>query len=140
MFGSSNAGLTGAQLSHIKFADFVQGAAISSIGEVTPLRGDINQDGSINVADISALTKVLTDENSYQAAHSFTASDSAFILDVDGDGHITNADLQGLLNFLRSNGGGAGSRDLTPVPEPTGIVLLALGGLIIARRRMLGVL
>jgi autotransporter-associated beta strand protein len=137
LFGSDHAGLTAAQLASIKFADFAQGATISATGEVTPLRGDVNQDGFVNAADISALMQALTDQHAYQAAHSFTASDAAFILDANGDGQVTNADLQNLLGLVQSILGGAGSSGHpSTVPEPTGIALLAFGGLIVAAERI----
>jgi hypothetical protein len=60
----------------------------------------------------------------------FTASDALFDMDVNGDGHATNADIQALITYL-INGGGSNS----PVPEPGSFVLLALGGLLLAGRR-----
>ena len=76
----------------------------------------------------------LTDINAYKAAHptldTFEASD---ILDVDKDGIVSNADLQGLLTTLKSGGG-----SVAPVPEPASAELAALGGvagLLLFRRR-----
>ena len=66
----------------------------------------------------------LTDINAYKAAHSsldtFEAGD---ILDVDQNGAVTNADLQGLLNYLK-----AGNGSVAAVPEPASIVLFAMAG------------
>jgi hypothetical protein len=55
--------------------------------------------------------------------------------DLNGDGQVTNADLQGLITLL-ANGGGSGS--LTAVPEPTSSVLMALAGVIILSAVRLG--
>jgi hypothetical protein len=127
--GTNSTGLTSAQLSDIQFADFAPGASIIA-GEVTPLIGDINQDGRVDVGDIAALEAGLTNPESYAALHpSFTASDMNFILDVNGDGLVTNADLQSLVNDL-IDGRDSGS----PLPEPSSFGLLALCGMLIAVR------
>ena len=73
----------------------------------TPLlRGDINQDAHVNNTDVAALMTALTDINAYKAAHSsldtFEAGD---ILDVDQNGAVTNADLQGIANYLKAGNG-----------------------------------
>ena len=135
MGDSSKTGLTAAQLSHIHFSGFHTGAAFvvnGASGELVPanatplLRGDLNQDTHVNAADVTAMLTALTDINAYKAAHptldTFEASD---ILDVDQDGIVSNADLQGLLTTLKSGGG-----SVAAVPEPPGIVLLATGGLL----------
>jgi autotransporter-associated beta strand protein len=132
-------GLTAAQLSHIHFTGYVTGASIlpisdSNAGEVVPLTalkiGDVNQDGSVSVADISALMTALTDPATYLTNHpalvdSLTVTD---LLDVNGDGKDTNGDIQALITNIADNGG---NPSLTAVPEPTGLVLLAIGGICI---------
>ncbi len=148
-------GLLGAQLSDIQFADFAKGASLISgstsgaaraDGEVTPLIGDVNGDGHVDVRDVTALLKALANPDTYRqeritgsvadgitASPSgvFTISDVQFALDIDGDGVDTNADIQSLLTYLIS---GNGSQ--SPVPEPGGFVLLAVGGLFLIGRHI----
>jgi autotransporter-associated beta strand protein len=132
-------GLSPTQLTQIQFADFFPGASLTTIataaravGEVTPLIGDVNQDGHVDAKDIIALEKALTDTgmsgssdvNSYAHAHPlFTNSDILFALDVNGDGKDTNTDVQSLINYLL-----AGNGSNAPVPEPSSLVLLAISG------------
>ncbi len=47
--------------------------------------------------------------------------------DLNGDGVVNNADLQALLNLLKSGGGSSDA-----VPEPAALVLLVIGALAIA--------
>ena len=84
----------------------VNGASGEFPANTTPLlRGDLNQDNHVNASDVTAMLTALTDINAYKAAHptldTFEASD---ILDVDQDGIVSNADLQGLLTTLKSGG------------------------------------
>src|SRR5262249_43266728 len=115
-----------------------------NIGEVVPAsptvltRGDVGQDGHVNDADISALMDALANLNAYQSGHSWDAADLADIADLNGDGLVTNDDIQTLIDFL-ANGGGSGS--LTSVPEPRTSVLvllglLAIGGVQVHRLRV----
>jgi hypothetical protein len=90
--------------------------------------GDINRDGRVDVADISAMMTALADLSTYQAIHGpgggpLTQQQLLLIADLDSDGAVTNADLQRLINLL-ANGGGSGS--VTAVPEPSGLALAAL--------------
>jgi fibronectin-binding autotransporter adhesin len=139
VIGTDASGLATSQLNQFKFGNFIQGASISSVGEITPRIADINQDGAVNIADVGAMTQALSNETKYQSDHSFTASDVTFILDVSGDGQADNLDVQSLINLLANGGGSApGGGSLTAVPEPGGGVLLALGALLLLGRRVRG--
>lgn len=89
--------------------------------------GDFNRDGHVNAADILPMMQALADPGAYLAAHnSLTAAQVLMIEDVNGDSHFTSADLQYLLNTLKTGGGSA-----EPVPEPNSMQL-ALCALIAA--------
>jgi hypothetical protein len=148
-FGSDNSGLTNAQLGMIQFDDFRPGASISSAGLVTPRIGDIDQNGFVNVADVSILMFALsgsqipgTGGQTYQQHYFSGASDPvddlAFILDVNGDGVVNNKDIQAEINLI-ANGASPGGAMIAAVPEPSGIVLFAVGGLIFWGQRFRGV-
>src|SRR5262249_11587353 len=96
--------------------------------------GDINRDGRVDVADISAMLAALADVDGYQSTHGLngcavTDEQLLQIADLTADNNVTNADIQGLINLL-AKAGDPGS--LAAVPEPTSIVLLGLGALAIA--------
>ena len=107
-----------------------EGVDILSTGEIVPDHvatrklGDFNLSGTVTSADITAMIAALADINTYKTSHVLSTDDLLNSGDLDGDGKITNADLQGLITFITS-----GQGSVAPVPEPTGIVLLAIGGL-----------
>lgn len=106
------------------------GAEVVPANATPLLRGDITQDNHVNTSDVTSLLTALTDINAYKAAHptldTLEASDT---LDVDQDGVVSNADLQGLLSYLQ-----AGHGSLAAVPEPASFVLLGAGGLLCLAR------
>jgi hypothetical protein len=106
-----------------------QGGTLSVIA--TYYAGDFNRDGHVNAADILLAMAALTNTADYRTAHGLTDPTLfGLVADVNGDGSFTNADLQYLLNTLKSGGGSS-----DPVPEPASIVLVGLGALVIAFRR-----
>ncbi|HZZ26974.1 MAG TPA: BNR-4 repeat-containing protein [Pirellulales bacterium] len=96
--------------------------------DVNPLPGDINRDGHVDSADIVALEQALTSPSAYTALHSsLSASDIHTILDVNGDGKDTNADVQALINNLLNGQGSTAAA----VPEPAAGLLLGLAGAVL---------
>ena len=82
--------------------------------------GDFNQDGHVNAADIPVMLAALSDLNAYETSHNLSAANLISIGDLDHSGAVTNADLQGLLDLLKSGGG-----SVAAVPEPTTLALFA---------------
>jgi hypothetical protein len=83
------------------------------------------------------MLKALVDLNKYKSDRGLTDGDLAAIGDFNGDGLLTNADIQPELDLTASQGG-AGA--VTAVPEPASLVLvmLALPAILsTARRRRL---
>jgi hypothetical protein len=112
--------------------------------------GDINQDGVVNVKDISALMSALVDLNGYAAGTAkysgtstlirtsggvFLPSQLVYVADTNFDGVVDNRDLQGLISGI-ANGGTFGGGGITAVPEPSGLALLSAGGFIFAMMRL----
>jgi hypothetical protein len=87
------------------------------------LAGDINLDGRIGPSDIPAMLSALTNLNSYESTNHLSNADLLQIADLNGDGKVTNADIEPLL-VLVANGA------VAAVPEPSGLVLFAIGGLL----------
>jgi len=98
--------------------------------------GDLNRDGHVTAADIGPMEQALTNPSAYKSTYApdITDPELALIGDVNGLGSFTNLDLQALLVVLANSGGGS----LAAVPEPSTIVLAALGvlGLVVVGRRI----
>lgn len=87
------------------------------------LIGDLDQDNRRAVADLQALMAALTNENAYQTSHGFSNSQFLTVADVNGDHLVTNTDLQALLSMLANDT----QPQISPVPEPSGVCLVACG-------------
>lgn len=55
-----------------------------------PVRGDLNGDGEVGIADVNAVIDAILNENSEE------------IYDFDGDGEVTISDVMALLNYVLS--------------------------------------
>lgn len=109
--------------------------AISGTAAVTVsyLKGDVNIDGSRTSADVAAMMNALVDLPTFQSSNGLSAGNLTAILDVNGDGAITNADLQSLISLIANGGGGgsassaneAGAATAAPVVTPA-VTSLAL--------------
>jgi hypothetical protein len=94
--------------------------------------GDLNRDGHVDVADLASLEAALADLAAYQSSNVLTGDQVLAVGDVDGDGRVTNADVQALLVGLAASAGGgssatAGPANIDAVPEPGSIVLMLVG-------------
>ena len=132
-------------------------AGVLSIIDSNYIPGDINRDGQVTVADVSALMAALADVNKYRSNKSLT-DPTLFkeVADVNGDNRVDNLDIQALISLVANNaalgiggalpvgviGGGDaaafGAQQLTAVLEPSSILLFGIGALAIAFCRRCG--
>ena len=105
------------------------GAMVAIVGAPpSVLVGDVNGDGNVDTLDITPFVATLTAGD--QAAFLALFPDGEYwAADVQGDGNIDTLDITPFVGLL--TGGGS------PVPEPTSVLLVALGaaGALIRRRR-----
>jgi fibronectin-binding autotransporter adhesin len=151
LVGASDlSGLTPTQLTQIHFTGYLSSQLVANgvNGEVVPkalaVRGDVDQDTHVNIADVSAMMGALSDVSKYQAGTSiyrnntitnWTNSDLLEIANLNNDTVVNNLDAQALIVYLANNPTGLpapGGGSLSAVPEPGSVVLLAIGGLAVA--------
>jgi hypothetical protein len=74
-------------------------------------QGDFDRDGARTTADLAAMLRALTNLDDYRASHGgMSPEDLLAIGDLDGDGQLTNRDIQSLLNRLaQESASGSGS-------------------------------
>ncbi len=120
--GPDVSGLNTSQLNKINFTGFSPGALMLSTGEVVPIapmKGDYNVDHVLSSIDISTMLAALTDLNAFRTNNHLTQSDLLAIGDFSNDGAVTNADIQGLLDYVAQFGSGS----TVAVPEPSTLLL-----------------
>ena len=130
----SGVGLTATELSEVKFNNYKSGAHLV-IGELLPLSttpliiGDVNQDNTVDIADVGAQMTALTLHSTPTQA--FTDFDVLDVADTYRDTAVNNLDVQSLIVLIANGGTNApGGGSLTAVPEPASLALLAIGGFI----------
>ena len=94
---------------------------VLSVTNASLAPGDFNRDGHVDASDIPAMLIALAVLNKFQTVNGLSAAELLAIGDIDGDGKLTDADVQALLMRLKSGGG-----SVDAVPEPASLVLLAL--------------
>src|SRR5262249_35837667 len=95
------------------------------------LAGDFNRDGQVDAGDIKAMQNAMANIAAFETNLGFSDAQLLALDDVNGDGAFDNADFQALLTKLRSGGSSS-----TSTPEPAAILLLALGGLGLAGKKI----
>jgi len=101
------------------FDEIRAGSTFASV-TATLVPGDFNLDGHVNANDISPMITALTDLKTYKKNNFTEDKQLSFLGDINGDHVVTNADLQALLNQVKS-----GSGAVSAVPEPSSILLVA---------------
>lgn len=104
-------------------------ASNETVKSISPVLGDLNLDGHFNSADVHAMESALSNLQGWKSSHGMNDDYLNFLADFNGDHSVTNADLQRMINILRSGGGSFGS-----VPEPSTAVLLAISGMALLMR------
>ena len=85
------------------------------------MRGDFNLDGQRSAADIPDMLGAFVNLSAYQTSFDLSDADVSAIADVDQNGVVTNADLQAMLDLLKS-----GEGQTNPVPEPSTAVMASI--------------
>jgi hypothetical protein len=97
------------------------------------LLGDFDRNRVVNSQDLTAMLGALTNLPGYESTGGLTNADLLAIGDLNADGKVTNADLQGLISLL--NGGGGTAAQAVPEPNAMWLGMSAAAALLICRRR-----
>jgi Dockerin type I domain len=103
--------------------------AVSALSLVKPaaaptlIRGDLNLDGKVNGGDFADLAKALANLPGYEKEHHLNDQQALAVADVNGDGVISNADLQALINLIRNQ-----PPPPPPPPPPQQVIVLTPTG------------
>ncbi len=98
------------------------GLILGSVGAYagTPVTGDVNNDGSVTVADVTALVNIINgiSPNPYQDAE-------VNIADVDKNGNVNKSDITALVNIIlgKSNDNDPDTPGISDEPVEPGIIL-----------------
>jgi Dockerin type I domain len=87
--------------------------------------GDLNNDGAIDVKDVSSMMSALANMPDYANSLGLPLSDIKALGDVNGDGAFNNLDIQNLIAQLANNGASI-APTVSTVPEPTSLILTGL--------------
>ena len=74
----------------------------------------------------------MTNLPTYELNNGLSNADLLAIGDIDGDGKLTNVDVQALISLVANSESAAGAA--TAVPEPAAVILLALGAVMFCVR------
>src|SRR5436190_15536363 len=66
--------------------------------------GDANLDNQVSQDDVQGLMVALSDLNTYRSQRNINTSQFLTTSDIDGDGKVTNADVNALIGLLRTGG------------------------------------
>jgi len=108
---------------------------ITAVASPPPIvKGDWDRNGSVTAADIPAMLIGLTDLTAYKTQKSLDDAGLLSVGDFTSDGHVTNSDMQPLLDLV---GGGMGSIAAVPEPSAIGLACFAAAGMVgLVRSRM----